>query len=657
MKKKVTALFAAAALLLFTGASLSVYADDGGEDQSQPVLSAGSDSRLLLDDDGKILSDGDQSLIAKQPENAEVNYPAGTQFHIEMKDPSQVASYQWVASDGYNIFELTGASAHTDTLIIPATSQDDPEMGYVCVIQTKDGKQIISEPASMNVVNPLNDQTVLYVGEFAVQPGDTFDLSSTPYGSGTIRFDANGSDITLENLQFDNTEAVYDHTLSPGIGFFLVRRRPDQLEYNFHFKGDCSILNTFFQPEHNAGGVAFNAFFGTGEGDTHPAINIDSEGSLKISGGSNLIYTDAEVVLNSDITLSSYGDYFSDGIRCHNLYVEKGVNVQLDVHGTAIHTLGDIYLYEGSKVDISSAPARVAVGATAKDIIWLGGALHATGAQLNIKGYGDPEAFVPYGSYLMMLNGIAMNGSGAVYFDNTEVHIDLSTGESDVLFAGNFTGITGDGVNSAIDLTNESVVDIQVHMPGAISATGISPGGIVNVEKGSSLIIDVSGDGETFGMALERTLTLNDGIIDVNVVSNTQEATYGVVCEAAEIKLSDSKYKFRSYAKEGVALAANTGEITDEAETYDSKDYEPTQIILGGKARYMTPKKAKVGLFSIPGYGAFIKAEAVTDQSAAAPAEEVMISVNKPSMIPWMIVAVLAGLALGFVNGQNKKTK
>ena len=128
-----------------------------------------------------------------------------------------------------------------------------------------------------------------------------------------------------------------------------------------------------------------------------------------------------------------------------------------------------------------------------------------------------------------------------------------------------------------------------------------------------------------------------------------------------EIKQSSLSYSFHSIAEGGVALAANTGEVTDEIVDYSSETYEGGMITLGSKSKYQTPNKAKTALYSIPGYGGYIKAESIADPSdPSKPASEILIGVKRASMltmIPYFIIAVAFGLLIGFNNGRKNKNK
>ena len=209
-------------------------------------------------------------VITRQPESVEVNYPDGASFHVEVEDPEQVASYQWQLTDGYNLFTLKGTSAKTDTLVIPATEQDTPQMAVSCIITDKAGNTVESEPATLNVLNKEVDKTVLYVVDQAVEPGETLDLSKTSLGSGTVAFDKDGVHITVTDLKLDNSVVLCDQQLAPGTGFFFIRRHSEVPEYHFLFVGDCSINNTYYDPEYHGAGVDLNAYFGSGDDENHP---------------------------------------------------------------------------------------------------------------------------------------------------------------------------------------------------------------------------------------------------------------------------------------------------------------------------------------------------------------------------------------------------
>ena len=582
--------------------------------------------------------------ITVQPQDAEVSYPDGAEFHVEVSQPENVSSYQWEVTDGYNVFVLKGSSASTDTLVVPSTTQDDPELVFHCIITDIFGNTTVSREAHLTKNNAEEDKTVLFVGDYAVEPGEALDVSETGMGSGRIIFDRNGYDITLNHVTIDNTVMTYDRQIAPSLGFLLERRNSEVDEYYFHLDGDCHLTNTFFDTDYNNGGVTFNAYFASKDKNNHPAVVIDGDGTLYIKGGSNYIYTDGELDLYTDVVGETGGDFFTDGITCHNLYVEKDTSLTLNVNGTAIHTEGDLYTYENAVLDIKSTPARVSVGPTVKDISFIMGSVHSVGSKINISVYGDPDRFVPYGQYLMMANAIGLNGTGAIYADGTEITIEMTAGESDEPFAGNFGGISGAETGNTLDLAKGSKVNIKIDAPQVSGCSAVNLGGKIILENDTELISDVNGAGETFGMIAGLNLQINDAVLDSKVVSSTGEAVYGVVCGEADIDLTEKEFYFHSVAEGGIAFAADTGERSDDEIPFE-EGYEPQVIKFSGKAAVVTPAKNVISVHGVPGYGSLIRAETVFDKAdTSKPASEVMIGI--PESGGAVIYGILAAAAL-----------
>ncbi len=579
----------------------------------------------------------DGPVITVQPEDADVSYPDGATFHVEVEDPDNVASYQWQMSDGGSLFMLDGVTASTDTLVVPSVEQDFPMLFFSCIITDKDGNTVESDPAVLTINNQDEDKTVLTVGGYAVEPGESLDLSETMVGSGLVTFDADGATITFDNVHLDTTNVPFDHALGDEVGLYLFRRHSEVLEYHLNFLGECSILNSYYDPDYNSGGVTINAYFGSGDDENHPVIIIGGDGLLTVTGGGNYIYTDANIEVAADMILQPYGDFFADGITCNTLLIGEGVNLEIRANGTAIHADGDIRMLEGSRADLYSSPSRVSVGPTAKNAIFLLGSLYAQGAEMNITGYADPDRFIPYERFLAMLGGIAMNGEiGSINLDHSRLNIDMSMGESQEQYAANFSAIVGAEIGNALSLVNDSSVKVSIQTPDSIGATGIQIGGLVTVEDGSEIILDINGSGETFGLIAERALTVNDSAVDSKVVSSDGGPTYGIVCGEAEITLNDSLYSVHSVAEGGIALAADTGEVIDDLIDF-VPDYTSTEITLGGSARIAAPKHAIFSLQAVPGYGAYIRAETIFDPADTTKAAQEVLIDAPVSVLPYII--------------------
>ena len=568
--------------------------------------------------------------ITVQPVDAEVDYPNGATFHVEVAKPKNVASWQWIATNAEDEaleYVLTGASAKTDTLAVPSTMQDDPDMLYRCVITDKKGNVVESEPARLNIKNRDKDITVLYVGDYAVVPGGKLDLADTELGSGVIEFAADGVNVDFNDVQFDNTDRIYDSTLCPATGLLFMRRYSYEQEYYFHFHGDNYINNTFFDPDYNSGGVTVNAFFACGDDGNAPTIIFDGDGSLTIKGGANQIYTDANIELAMDIKTQPKEADFCDGIRCNTLFIDEGVTAELNVNGTAVHTEGDFHISDGAKLNVASSSPHVSQGPTTKSMLFILGSVYAKQAQISVSGFADPENFVPYEAFVATMPAILLAGEGNLNAEGTEISIELSAGESDAAFAMNFAGVYGNGETNAISLSDGAKLDVRINTPEVNGVTGVCVGGIVDIEEGCSVNIDVLGAGEVTALEADRELFVNDAKVEVKAESATGEYTFGIVCGAADVNLNDKDAAVHSLTVDGVAFAADTGVHEDAVVDYVS-GYEPTVINLNG-CKCVTPENGEISLFGLPGYGMTIRAETFFGEDKTRPAAEVLLSAGR----------------------------
>lgn len=592
-------------------------------------------------------ADGEGPVITVQPQDVEVKYPEGASFHVEVANPEDVASYEWEVYDQNSTLKLTnGSTIYTDTLVFPATAMDYPDLDCRCIITDKNGNKTVSEYGTLYVTNKEEYKTVLYVGEYAVNPGETFDISTTALGTGKVIFDKDGTNITLDNINIDTTNYVNDVLFANSLGLMLYRRHSIEPEYYFHLVGKNVIKNTFYDPEYNAAGIEFNSFFACSEDPNAPTVRIDGDGSLEMYGGSNIIYSDANIEIAAKVYGNSNSDIFSDGITCRNFILDSFGDLTLEVNGTGIFSHGDIRFLNGSKANITSRPARVSVGATTKNILYLPGSVYLNGAEVNIKGIADPERFLPYERYLATFCGIAMENDGGVNLDKSKLTIDIEALPSEEQFAVNFNGLVGGEDGSYLNLTNDSVLHINMNAPGILGTAGIYLPGAITVEKDCGLTVNVLASGEVFGIQCDKEFNVTDANVNVELKSDTDEAAYGIATGGTQIILNAPVYSVHSIAPNGVAFAADTGERGEEASAYE-KDYTASFIKLGGKAAVTSPRKSEISVCGIPGYGSFIKAEVIYDSAdTTKPATDVLIGVPGSSVPILPIVGVGAAIVL-----------
>ena len=573
-----------------------------------------------------LAENGEGPVITRQPESVTVNYPEGAAFHVEVADPDSVESYQWEYTDGVHVFRLDGTSASTDTLVLPATMQDDPKGTVSCIIKGKNGKETISQPASITIANPQEDKTVLYVGDYAVMPGETFDIAKTQLGSGTVIFDKNGSDITLKNVKVETPNAVFDSTLSPSFGLTLDRRNSEADEYEIHLDGDCSIRNNYYDEAYNASGITLGAYlYADDEEAQPPLVRFDGSGKLRLCGGTDVIYTEADLEFDTDVVITPSADHFCDGIVCRNLYVENGRHLGLQVNGTGIESRGQIFAREGAVIDIDSTAPHVANGSTNKGAMFLYGLLTMTGAEINIHCYAYPDRFIPYDADLQAFGGVILSEAGAIEAEDSSIMIDLDAEKGEKDYAYNYFGVLDAGDQGSITL-NHSEIGVRLDSQNVTDANGIYLQGNMILENESKLTCDMHNRSVVRGFAGEGRLTISNSDTDVSVSSYSGEETYGILCDGAEISLDDAKYSIVSKAAGGMAFAANTGRQDKKPKTYDAS-YKMTRFKFADDTMCLVPENSIISLASIPGSMEYIRVETFYDRTdTAKPAQEVRIA-------------------------------
>ena len=191
----------------------------------------------------------------------------------------------------------------------------------------------------------------------------------------------------------------------------------------------------------------------------------------------------------------------------------------------------------------------------------------------------------------------------------------------------NFAGVYGNGETNAISLSDGARLDVHINTPEVNGVTGVCIGGIVDVEEGCGVNIDVLGTGEVTALEAERALYVNDAKVEVKAESATGDFAFGIVCGEVDITLKDADAAVHSLTVDGVALAADTGVHEDAVVDYVS-GYEPTVIFLNG-CKCVTPENGEISLCGLPGYGMIIKAETFFGEDKTRPAAEVLLSAGK----------------------------
>lgn len=591
--------------------------------------------------------------IVTQPADADVAYPYGTTFHVEAEDPDEVVSYQWILNDGKKDVILDGTSAHTDTLIIPSTRQKDKPVTLRCELTDSEGNVSVSEEAVFRVVNGSENKPVLYVGEYALQPGETMDLSRFSEGSGSVTFHENGTEITFEDFQFNDLSCLFDRELSSSKGVSFVRIRGSIQPYYFHFKGKCSINNTYYDPEKNDGDITLLVNFGSYESGQRPTVVFDGDGELTLIGGSCALYSDVNVEIRNTLITKPYEDHPCYGIICQDLTLDEGGSLDILSNGTGIMAQEDIHLKEGSILKIESAAPRANLSQSVETLISAGGDILAEGASLELTARGIEKNFVPYKSFIASYTAIASTGEGDIVFDHSDVKIRMDAERSDTLYAIGFAGIGGNDLH----LLGASVLDIAISAPEVISCTGIGLSGSLFAEKDCTITIDIDASGNVAGMEVREETDFTDCNVDIHVLSENHENTYGIITGRAKIDLTEEAYSVHALAEEGTAFLTILDEETPEAE-YDA-GYKSTHTTLSRKVRILSPGSAKISTWADPEYEAGTGMETVySRKDTSLPASEVTFGVRKDEAVFTLLsLAILAGAGYATYRLTNKKRR
>ena len=582
--------------------------------------------------------------ITEQPEDLEVDFPDSASFHVGVDHPENVKSYRWelrVKDDGGGkdaVYQLNGSSAKTDTLTLPATEHDLHPYHFRCYITDVDGNVITSEEAVMTIRNPDEDKMVLYVGEYAAEPGETLDLSEINYGSGTITYDEDKFNVEFNKVRFENSHPTFDQSYGASTGILLsTSGTPAEFgEYYMHFNGGCEINNTFFDHENNTGGIALNGYFGCGNTGNTPSLVITGDSPVTFVGGTYAVYADGDVVIDNDIVIRRDSLNYNNGIRGHNILFYNDVAAELNCVGTALETKnGDIRLYRGAEVKIDTIAPHISKGHTATSAVLAnGGGIYLTGAVLDIKDMGVAETVVPYHRYIANMNGIKLDGNMSI--SDSTVNIDLDCEDAEESFASNFNGIMGTE-NASLVLTKGSEMNIRIDDEKIFGACGISLERRLIAESGSSVKVDVSSDGRATGIWMESALNIEDSTVDVRTTSASSEEgleSRGIICDTANIALNDSAHYVHSLAEGGGGQGTEIAYIAGDAGfSYEKAGYDPDFVSkltkLSGRAEITIPEKHQISGYNYKVDSWYMGSEALYDistkEATAKPAKEMMI--------------------------------
>ena len=657
---------------------------------SESTLEA-EDNQIKNASTSVVLANPDDILVLKQPQSQVVSYPEGAQFRVEVLHPELVESYQWICTDiAGNEFVLQGTSAKTDTLTIPSTDPLDMLLTYRCEITGKDGSKVVSNNATLDLDNRHDAKTVLYVREYALEKGGTLDLSSKDLGTGTISLSEDASEVTMDQVAFDNSSLpVYDYYLSPSAGIMLDTHHNDKETIRIHLIGKNSVNNTFTDPSGNGIGLILTAR----EASVVPQFVFDGscsdpggeEGTLTVIGGTRAISADGgNVVLDADVKIErcrveGHEYDFEDGIVCDAATVKEGRSIDLNVNGAGFSVINGLTIEKKANVEIDTIAPKIngnglgtykgsvfmgrtsanagAPGQTEDPLnqkaVWFTGwgASEMDGAPAQVNGVLTYKAGIFAGGGIVKLDpesslfvlcgakpeaGAEIGGFAGIMLQNgaTLVAEDNMIGISmyadpdpqGLPYAANFSGING-GDGGNITL-NKMLLDMNVVSPNIHGAMGIYTNGSVSIAD-SDIHIKGRSVGQVFGLAPEDSLTVNNSLVTVWTESLDKDGASYAVCAGgleASFDRQEGYILAASQNDNGAAFLVKTGETGETPKGYDP-DYKSRRILLKGMAGISFPEKNAVSLTSMKGsVSSYLYLETVYDKD----------NTSKPAQMAWI---------------------
>ena len=564
--------------------------------------------------------------IKTQPADVHVSYPDSATFKVEVTNKNAVESYQWVMVDKVGTeFVMEGLTAKSDTLVLPSTQQNF-EASFYCIITGKNKEEVISDSAELVIENNEENKPVLYVGEYAVQPGGSLNLSetminkTTPLGSGEVSFAENGTDITFKNVNYNNDFYSADYLIAPNVGISLVYYNNPVEEYNVTFEGENIITNNYYDEEYNAAGIPLDfLLYGQGAFEK-PLINLIGDGNLTITNGTICLRAIADLDIGVDINIRETTPHYSDAINAKNIKIEKGTNLDIVCNGTALYADGNLYS-DGANINICSYAPKVSVGVSVKNIIQSNLTVYLLDTIANIKLVADQEQCT------MTAGDTGISALTELYIKNSEVNYEVEVNQGDSLYASNFIGFTG-----SYGSIENSKVSIKMDCPELFYGIGMYFDTDVEITN-SDVDVFINSDGPALGIAPEGDFNAVDSNVEV-LVSNSDKygegATGGVMCSNFVALISDPKYTVHSKAIDGMAVGCKLeDELTTDVLEYTS-GYTSKNVFLREGTLCTLPENYAVSTGSFyQGDVFYSSVETFYDKTdTSKPASEVIVTIK-----------------------------
>ena len=591
-------------------------ADTEGSEETEaadPEATDPADAEETAEAEIPVVEDGatDASIqIVQQPADATANYPDPVSFQVKVDKPEKVASYQWILRDSVDQeFELHGESAATDTLELLSTTQDPAPTYFYCIITDVDGNAIQSEAAKLTISNKSEDKPVLYVGEYAIEPGGTIDVADTKMsGSGTVSLSSDGKRIVFNDFNLTNDWYSADPICAGGIAVaFRYLRAPTAGDYKVIINGDNQIHNVNDPTGENSGPDLLLSI--THQSGQNPStFSFEGSGDMTFKGGMYAILAESNLVFNTDKIHTVPTKTKNFGIMTSgkaDITITSGMNMVLNTIGDAIWSGNDLILERGSKLTVNASALYTAQAPSVSYFVKFMGDLKMDKAELNVNGFLDPT-LLPEGKIFPSVAGIFGEGDDStLQASNSKINVHMYGKAHHSVYAQTVAGI-GPLNSLSIDL-RATDVDVKIDSDYIPDAVGIYVEGDFNVTDGSNINVYARGSvrargiSTSLGSSTDIFRVKNSNInVEADMIGEHPDQAFGIItARSCNISLAEGN-TIKSKATGGKAFATLTGGKGDDEMVYQP-GYVSSHINLGNTTECLLPAAYDINTTSLPG--------------------------------------------------------
>jgi len=531
--------------------------------------------------------------------------PDGYSLEVKVNNESLVKSYRWqfnnaVREEKQDWIYLDGLNATYSKFTNTASKSNDHYAEYRCAITDINDNITYSNSGKIYFDNKYSYVPVIYVGENAVRGGETLDLSTTNLGSGKVSLNNTGSEVTIDNVNIDNTEYL-KYNSEGSTCFEILSYGYPYKEFTVNLKGNNEVLNTFWQPDHNASGAPFCFnFMRQFEGDIPLIENIKftGDGTLSITGGTHLIYANTKVTVDCDMIFGTVEDHYGSGIYCDEIEILEGHSLSGSLNGYVLlaeiphhpkaNVQGNITIHDNVSIVMEVKSPFVSAGACKLSMINAYNDLTINNATISLSEVTLAERYIGK-SGIGEIVGLKSR-QGNISIKNSTIKTTINATEYDSLYASSCGFIVASDGNINID---QSFLTCDCETPYITGGKLISSKGNIAISnsifRGKMYV-----NGSIEGISSNGTISTNNSHIFVDVYSfNHSSKLRGVITAGLTI---GNNVQFDIKTTQGIAILVQIG-AGEEKREYE-EGYVPTIFT---DVNITTPESSLVNVYSIEG--------------------------------------------------------